>query len=465
MAARLLARSGFCLLAGLAFPGYGPGLIALADEDEAIPDKVGAEVHLSKQERGTLKKVECTMCKAIIREMHAEVKKHKMVEKGWGSESQVIETSNAMCLAMLQKYKLDLEREKIEKKAEDEDEEMAMQSGGNPQLAMRGMLVLKMGCQFWLEDYGSDTSGFIYRRVADDIGSPDASAKEFCNEIMSQCGKGKKEAEKKKKEKSKEQEQKRREMRKIEDKEEAKREEDNPFKNLPKDSMAGMQRMLEMSRDDPLGFMEESAKLRIQQGQKDLRCGVCRAALEQVHEDVAKRPKSMRAEFDILPFAETMCEGGKDLSVPGYFGIEPPPLPPLWTDKYRAKLNKKSNKFQLKSFPKKAAKKRRAWRKLTPEGQQKPPPQEEHEADMMMTLSCKDVMEPARMTEVLYEKMVACGSGKEATCDAALATARQTCRDVDDAACIYDSEEVKETSDESSKTSSSKGSTNKAEEL
>ena len=32
---------------------------------------------------------------------------------------------------------------------------------------MRAMLVLKMGCQQWLEDYGGDTSGFVYKSVKD----------------------------------------------------------------------------------------------------------------------------------------------------------------------------------------------------------------------------------------------------------------------------------------------------------
>ena len=32
---------------------------------------------------------------------------------------------------------------------------------------MRAMLVLKMGCQRWLEDYGGDTSGFVYKSVKD----------------------------------------------------------------------------------------------------------------------------------------------------------------------------------------------------------------------------------------------------------------------------------------------------------
>lgn len=434
MARRLARISSFWLL-GLVFPGHGPGIIVLAEEDEPIPDKVGAEVHMSKQERQILKKVECGMCKAILREMHVEVKKHSMTTKGWGSEVGVWETSNAMCLGLLQKYKLDLANAKIEKKAEDEDEEMGLGGGGDPQAVMRGMLVLKMGCQRWLEDFGGDTSGFIYKRVQED-GEPEASAKEFCYNQANQCGKAKKDKAKKAKEQDKEREVKRRELRKKEDIEEAKRDEDNPFSKLPKDSMAGLQRMLEMAKDDPLHYMEEPAKVRIQQGQKELRCDVCRAALEQVHDDVMKRPKSMRREYDILPFADAACEGGKDVSVPAYFGVDPPPLPPAWTDKYRPKFDKKLNQYRLKRFPKKAAKKRGKWREQTASGRQKPPPPDEHEGDMMMTLSCTDVIEPARMVEVLYEQMNSCSKG--ASCDAALATARLTCKDKDDAPCKYE---------------------------
>lgn len=442
MVARLLVWSGIHLLLGLAFPGNGPSLTVLADE-EPIPDKVGAEVHLSKQERGILKKVECQMCKAVLREMHAEVVKHKMTSGGWGSEMQVWETSNAMCLAMLQKYKLDLNSAKIEKKAEDEDDEMGMAAGGDPQAVMRGMLVLKMGCQRWLEEFGGDTSGFVYKRVVDETNTPEESAKEFCYGVAGQCGKGKKEKQLKEKARSKELEEKRRAARKIEDAEEDKRKEEDPFSKLPKDSMAGLQRMLEMAKDDPLNMMEDDVKLKIKKGQKDLRCGVCRVALEQAHSDVLKRPKSMRSEFDILPFVEGACEGGKDLSVPGYFGVEPPPLSPPWTDNFRPKLDKKLNKFILKRFPKKAQKKRLKWRELTPTGQQKPPPPDEHEGDMMMSLSCKDALEPAQMAEALYEQMAICDKSKAATCDAALATARLTCRTETDA-CIYETEGDKE---------------------
>merc|ERR1712100_427303 len=166
------------------------------------------------------------------------------------------------------------------------------------------------------------------------------------------------------KEKDKEREMKRRELRAKEDKEEKQKMDDDPFSKLPKDSMAGLQRMLEMAKDDPLHYLEDDAKERIIRGQKELRCDVCRAALEQVQSDVLSRPKSMRREYDILPILDAACDGGQDKSVPAYFGVEPPPLPPVWTDVYRPKLDKESQQYRLKPFPKKKAKKRAKWRSL-----------------------------------------------------------------------------------------------------
>merc|ERR1712118_626241 len=81
-----------------------PPCAADGDEGNEIPDKVGAEIHLSKKERKTLKSMECKLCKAILVEMYEEVVKHKMVKK---SENEIWYTSNAICLGLLQKYRLD----------------------------------------------------------------------------------------------------------------------------------------------------------------------------------------------------------------------------------------------------------------------------------------------------------------------------------------------------------------------
>mmetsp|Transcript_18484 Transcript_18484/g.34365 ORF Transcript_18484/g.34365 Transcript_18484/m.34365 type:complete len:474 (-) Transcript_18484:83-1504(-) len=441
MSARLLLCAGVCLLLGSGPPWDGPGLGVAADEDP-IPDKVGAEVHLSKGERNMLKKVQCGLCKAIIREMHIEVEKHAMTKKGWGSESQVWETSNAMCLAMLQKYKLNMVTAKLETKAEDEDEQMAMGGGGgDPALVMRGMLVLKMGCQQWLEDHGSETSGYIYKHVKDKLTTPEEAASHFCTSQMNQCGKGKKEKQRQEREQEKQRAKKRLELRKAEEAKEAKIKEENPLEKLPEDSKFGLSRMLEMAKDDPLHYMEEPAKERIVKAQKELRCDVCFAAVEQVHSELVKRPKSMQREYDILPFADGACEGGKDLSVPAYFGIDPPPLPPLWTDRYRPKLDKKSNKYILKPISKKAGKKRQKWRALTVGGKHKPPGQDEYEGDMMMTMSCKDAVEPAKIVEELAKQLKRCSkAGAKGDCNPGVATAQAVCKAEDESPCSFTAE-------------------------
>eukprot|EP00404_Azadinium_spinosum_P059253 CAMPEP_0180703908 /NCGR_PEP_ID=MMETSP1038_2-20121128/6876_1 /TAXON_ID=632150 /ORGANISM="Azadinium spinosum, Strain 3D9" /LENGTH=453 /DNA_ID=CAMNT_0022735711 /DNA_START=1 /DNA_END=1358 /DNA_ORIENTATION=+ len=409
--------------------------------DDPIPDKVGVEIHLSKKERKVLKKLECSMCKAIIREMHAEVVKHGMTKGGVGAESQVWETSNAICLAMLQKYKLDLTAPSLEAKAEDEDDEQAMMgAGGDPAAAMRSMLVLKMGCSRWVEDYGSETSGYIFKVVREGSNTAEGAAQDFCVRSVGLCGSNKAERRQKAKEQEKHRQQKRAAMMEAEEKTLKKQKEADPMSALPEDSKFGLQRMLEMAKDDPLHYMEDDAKERIQhKSRSDLRCDVCRAVLDEVHQIVAKRPKSMRREYDILPFMEGACEGGKDLSVPNYFGVEPPPLPPVWTDRYRPRLEKKSGRWALRRFPKKAAKARRKWRELSKDGKQKPPSSSENEGDMMLTLTCKDILEPEHMAEALYGQMVACSDG-DSGCDPSLAAARALCRATDGTPCAFGAE-------------------------
>lgn len=412
------------------------------DSEEAIPDKVGAEIHLKKTERSLLKNMECQFCRAIMKEMHIEVARHDMTKKG---ESHVWETANAMCLGLLQKYRLNLQSKKLERKSDDEDDEQSLaKSGGNRDEFVRAMLVLKMGCQRWVEDYGSETSGFIYKSVKEKLHSADDAAQDFCVNYANLCGKSKAEKRKQEKAKEKERQQKRREMMKKEDEREAARSKDDPLKALPESSKLGLQQMLEAAKNDPLQYMDDEAKQRIQQARTDLRCEVCRVVFDEVHNDVLKRPKAMQREHDILPFMEAACTGGEDLSLPNYFGIEPPPLPPLWTDKYRPHFAKKTKHFVLRKF-KKGADARKKWRTLTKDGKQKPPPVEEGEQDMMLTMTCKDFLEPERMAEVLYDNMVRCSSrypdknSGKSDCDAALAAAKEVCKSSGDAPCSFTS--------------------------
>merc|ERR1712232_1173685 len=272
----------------------------------------------------------------------------------------------------------------------------------------------------------------------DGSATPDASAQEFCVRNVNLCGDKKDEKKKRQKEQDKQRAKKRRELGSIEDKIEEKRKEDNPFEKLPEDSKLGLQRMLEMAKDDPFHYMEDDARQRVSKAKAELRCDVCRVVMEDLYDQVIKKPKSMQREYDILPLVDGACEGGKDLSVPNYFGVEPPPLPPLWTDRYRPQLSKKTKRYRLKRMPKKQAKLRQKWRALTPEGKQKPPPPTEHEGDMMMTMSCKDAVEPEKMAEALYEQMAACrAAGAASPCDSAMAAARKVCRNDVGSVCDY----------------------------
>lgn len=416
----------------------------VAEPDAPIPDKVGAEVHLTPKERKLLTGLECDMCKAIVQEMHVEVAKHGMTKKGWGSESTVWETSNAICLGILQKYRINLPAKTLERKSEEEDDdEHIAKSGVDPQGYMRALIVLKMGCQGWVDDYGGDTSGFIFKAVREGMNSPAVAAQDFCTRQALQCGKEKKARKKAQKEQERQRSQRRQELRAEEDKEEQKRKKANPLDSIPEDSQAGLTRMLEIARDDPLHYFEDSARQRIRKAQAELRCDVCRAAIESVHMEVANRPKSRRREHDILPLMEGACDGGPDLSLPNYFGVEPPPLPPSWTDRYRPQLKKKTGRYGLGRFSKKAAKARRKWRELTATGQQKPPPQEEGEEDLMLTLSCKDALEPEGMAEALFHRMAQCEAAEPTVpgCEGqALASgaASVVCKDAAGALCKFE---------------------------
>eukprot|EP00440_Ansanella_granifera_P009357 gb/GFBE01010140.1/.p1 GENE.gb/GFBE01010140.1/~~gb/GFBE01010140.1/.p1 ORF type:complete len:444 (+),score=115.33 gb/GFBE01010140.1/:1-1332(+) len=433
---RALYRVGsWPVLALCLFAGCHPGSAEWGAED-SIPDKVGAEVHLTKKERSTLKKLECKMCKAVISEMHIEVAKHGMTNGGVGSEDRVWETSNAICLALLQKYRLELDGPDLKPK-EEEDDEMAMASAaaaGKSDQFMRGMLVLKMGCQRWLEDYGGDTSGFVFKSVKDGSQSAAGAAQDFCTRTVGLCGSGKKERQKKEQAKEKQRLETRAKMVEKQEKQEAQRKKDDPLSSLPEDSRLGIQRMLEMARDDPLHYMDDDAKERIRKARADLRCDVCQRVLDEAHQAVSPRPKSLRSEHDILSVVEKMCEGGQDLSVPSYFGVEPPPLPPEWTDRWRPKLDKKAGRYALKAIGKKAAKERQKWRKLSAEGKQKPPPASESEADMMLTLTCKDVLEPERLSEQLFEAMASCEAG---SCAPVGAAATAVCRAESGQPCVF----------------------------
>jgi len=296
---------------------------------------------------------------------------------------------------------------------------------------MRAMLILKMGCQAWVDDYGIDAAGFVFKRVKkNETQNAAAAAKGFCVQQLNLCGKSKEERREEERKREQERQKKRRELQRLEEKAEQKEKENDPLASLPDENRFGFQRLLEEAKQDPLGMLDHSAQQRIQEGRTELHCSVCAALLEHIRQEVLKRPKSLRREYDILPLVEAGCEGGPDLSVPAYFGVEPNPLPPEWTDRYRPKRLKDGGMLTLDTIRKKAAKKRQRWRDLSRTGQQQPPPPEESEDDLMMMLSCKDIVDPARMAEAIFEDLNDCErqQGDEQGCNSALRVAQKTCR-------------------------------------
>lgn len=404
--------------------------------DTVVPDKLGIEVRLTKKERSQLKHVECAMCEAVLTEMYEEVERHNMTEKG---EDHVWETANAICLAVLQKYTLNLTSPTLSRKlpsGDDEHDSFVSKQDETPETAVRAMLVLKMGCQHWVEDYGGDTPGYIFKSVRQKDKSANVAANNFCTESVNLCG-AQKGFRKKRIEKSERKRRKERETAiKKQEKLEIERAETDPISTLPEDSKFGLQRMLEMARDDPLHYLDSAMKSRTQQARLDLRCEVCRVAVGDVYEQVVQRPKNQQTEADILSIAERSCEGGRDLSVPSYFGVEPPPLPPMWTDRVRPYLNSKTGQYSLKPFgPKASILSRKKWRSLSKDGRQGQLSEADSEYDMMLTLTCKDILDADRIAEVLHFHMAQCETEGSLVCSPSASAANEVCKTVADVRC------------------------------
>ena len=100
-------------------------------------------------------------------------------------------------------------------KFEDEETEIMQNGGGSG--VVRAMLVLKMGCQQWVDDFGIDASGHVFKAVKTGEEVAKLVARGFCSNRTNLCGKEKKERQKQERAKERAQEQKRRELRRHED--------------------------------------------------------------------------------------------------------------------------------------------------------------------------------------------------------------------------------------------------------
>merc|ERR1711959_753091 len=94
-------------------------------------------------------------------------------------------------------------------------------------------------------------------------------------------------------------------------------------------------------------------------------------------------------------------------------------------------------------------------------GRQKPPPPMENEEDLMLTMACKEVVEPARTSEMLYDNMGKCARKNSAkgktnakqeevssSCDPVALTAPEVCKNHEGVACSYEKKTDAEAKDE-----------------
>merc|ERR1712113_532782 len=71
---------------------------------------------------------------------------------------------------------------------------------------------------------------------------------------------------------------------------------------------------------------------------------------------------------------------------------------------------------------------------------------------MMLTLTCKDLLEPERMTEALFQERAKCEAiarplpkAEPDTCDPVLRSAEKVCKAADGALCIYEDDKGNKT--------------------
>jgi hypothetical protein len=117
--------------------------------------------------------------------------------------------------------------------------------------------------------------------------------------------------------------------------------------------------MLLQEQNNPSSMMTPSNKIRFNSASTSLLCPVCNALVEHVMETEPKY--ILQSEAELIIKLEQLCIGPKDTSVPVLLGIAPPPLPPLWTDKYFIveKKNKKMWSLEHRILKKKNQKKKK----------------------------------------------------------------------------------------------------------
>jgi hypothetical protein len=102
------------------------------------------------------------MCRAVVREMHIEIHKHKLRKNG---EDDIYETVPAICLAIVQNYSLTAtappsRKWSLKKRAVRLDDDDALDQ--NPSMMMH-LITLKKACEHFTDDFQQELSELMYR--------------------------------------------------------------------------------------------------------------------------------------------------------------------------------------------------------------------------------------------------------------------------------------------------------------
>jgi len=277
------------------------------------------------------KSTDLEMCKAIIREMHTELIKHKMREDG---EDNIYDTAGmAICLGVVQNYTFEEDTAtkvwKLTRK-ENPDEDALFGgfggAGGDDEASAKmveGLLMTKKACMDFAEELQLEISEVMYGRVHEASG--EEIAQEFCPNAVKPV----------KREKTKY-------VPATSAKERAQSDPGALMTEMlqKRDTSGVVSEMLETEASFPERMLDPPLQAEIAKGAVQLTCQVCKAAVRQAHsrvQEVAKTPafKDKWQRQSLVAEAITHICHGKDYEKlqAGYYPSVPG-NPPEWAFDY-----------------------------------------------------------------------------------------------------------------------------------
>ena len=334
-----------------------------------------------------IKQAQCATCRALFSELTLEVLRHNLHIQG---EEEILDSVEAACLGVVQNYTISTplssspvsswvifspESERMEK-AENNGEKDMMTT-------IQNAILMKDACAYTGEHVGMEISEGVWKEVQLQLKGETnltENAITFCNSIEdSGCKRPKKIKKNKNKNKNKNKKRTKNKTNKSPTTSTKQRKTNTPTTTpdlndnqydqyaevLQKlDADGSISRMLRDEQDDPSSMMSPVDKARFYKASAALECMICKAVVATV---MQTQPKYvLQSESELIPIIEKICIGPDDTSVPVLLGIAPPPLPPLWTDKYYIEERKEDNQWYLKTrYPKeKKYKKKKNGKKL-----------------------------------------------------------------------------------------------------